>query len=81
MIANDFIFASSFILVDTYSDKSAISGMRDIYNDESSRAEDPRNSWVPVSDKSRKDCQKQSDGPGYSIVRCSNVSVHFYRNF
>lgn len=44
-------------------------------------------SWVPVSNKSNKECTKVSGGTGSGdtyvamVVKCTEVNLHYYRDF
>jgi len=82
-ISTDSVYSTSFLTRDFYSAKAAISGLADMTADNSILDEVPEKSWIPVFDKSSKECTKKFDAPNNAgeIVVCKKVNVHFYRNF
>jgi hypothetical protein len=80
-IADDSIFATSYLTQDYYSVKATVGADADMKSDDTYLQEVAEKSWVPVATKSSKACNKTGGGADLQLVDCSLANVHYYRNF
>jgi len=80
-MAENAIEKSNFTVRDTYSSSAVVSSMSSIANDASHLTETANTSWLGVTAKSSKTCEKIAGIAPGQLVRCSDVNSHYYRDF
>lgn len=84
-IASDDIYKSDFTITDSYVDSATIGAFPAMKKDSNFSVEDAAKNFMVIGDKSYKNCTEKVAVPNSSpvtyYVDCSDVNVHFYRNF
>ena len=84
-IASDDIYKSDFTITDSHVDGATIGAFPNLKKDSDFSIESPAQNFMVIGDKSYKNCTEKVAVPNSSpvtyYVDCSDVNVHFYRNF
>mgnify|MGYP000176039278 CR=1 FL=1 len=82
-IADDAVFAKDFTIVDSYQPGAGIA-FADIKNDAEFSIARPDTNFQSIAAKSRKGCtgvKKENGGLVYYELTCTDLNLHYYRNF